>query len=203
MHATNKTKKLVSDDTMRPKSIDPLLYMDVHYPSYSQDVVDVNVAHVKCLSPSSLRPSYSQNVVDAAPRDDVVDADVARVALVAGPTLTIHPPPPSPLRPSYSQDVIDADVAHVALVVGLTPGAEGAAASVGAVEERLRALGVRRQHVHVQDPRRPAADEHHRLPLELPHFQRFQVRALGRCGGKGEGGVCWLVGGGGGGRGAG
>ena len=57
-----------------------------------------------------------------------------------------------------------------------------------AVKEGLRALGVRRQHVHVQDPRRPAADEHHRLPLELPHFQRFQVRALGRCGGKGEGG---------------
>ena len=72
---------------------------------------------------SSLRPNYSQ---------DVVDADVAHVALVVGPMLNIHHhhhdygpdthrmsliphlemtrfkyPPPSLSRPSYSQDVAD------------------------------------------------------------------------------------------------
>ena len=74
--------------------------------------------------------------------------------------------------------VSDADVAHAALVEGLGPGEAGAAGPVHAVEDGLRAAGVRRQLVHVQNAGRGRAHEQQRLAVEVAYSHGAQVRAL-------------------------
>ena len=74
--------------------------------------------------------------------------------------------------------VRDAHVAHVAVGVGGLPGGEDGACAVHAVEVGLEAAGVWRQHINIEDARRPPAHEQHRLALELPDVHRRQLRTL-------------------------
>ena len=77
-----------------------------------------------------------------------------------------------------SHHIGDANIAHFAVGISRLPRREGGTGAVYAVEVGLHTVGVRRQHVDVENARRPATHEQDRLALELTHSHGRQLRTL-------------------------
>lgn len=76
------------------------------------------------------------------------------------------------------QHVSYADVADGALLVKGGPGGECGAQTEGAVEVRLRAVGVRRQNIHIDDASSGRTHEHDNVAVVVAGFYGRQVRTL-------------------------